>query len=181
MESQSNTKRIFLLFLAVLGWIALIGQFYLIIINRETSVAEAVVRYFTFFTILTNLLIAVCTIVLVIKPASYWGKFFSRPSTLTAIAVSITIVGAVYNIILRSLWKPQGFQRLVDELLHLVIPVLFIIFWVVFVPKGLLKWRNILLWMVYPLVYLLIVIVRGMFSGYYPYPFLDINTFGYPG
>jgi hypothetical protein len=115
-----------------------------------------------------------------VASGSGWGKFFSKATTLTAIAVNITIVGATYNAILRFLWNPQGMQRVVDELLHLVIPILFIIFWFVFVPKNRLKWDNIFLWTVYPIAYLVIVLIRGALSGYYPYPFLDVTKLGYP-
>ncbi len=181
MKNQfSPAARICLILLAIAGWFALIGQFYLIIINRQESVTETIVRYFTFFTILTNLLIAVASIVLLLAPASNWGKFFSKATTLTAITVNIIIVGATYNIILRALWNPQGMQRLVDELLHLVIPILFIVFWLVFVTKGRLKWGNAFLWTVYPVAYLIVILIRGAFSGYYPYPFVDVVKLGYP-
>lgn len=181
MEKQlSPVARVYLLLLAIAGWFALIVQFYLIIIGRQASVTEIIIRYFTFYTILTNLLIAVgCTCILLV-PGSGWGRFFSKATTLTAIAVNITIVGATYNIILRFLWQPQGIAWVVDELLHLVIPIAYILFWLIFVPKGRLKWGNIFLWMTYPLAYLALILIRGALSGYYPYPFVDVNTLGYP-
>jgi hypothetical protein len=176
----SPAARAYLILLAIVGWFALTGQFYLIVVNRQASLPETIIRYFTFFTILTNILIAVGSTVLLVASGSAWGKFFSKATTLTAIAVNITIVGATYNAILRFLWNPQGMQRVVDELLHLVIPILFIIFWFVFVPKNRLKWDNIFLWAVYPIAYLVIVLIRGALSGYYPYPFLDVTKLGYP-
>src|SRR5436190_2122955 len=41
----------------VLGWFAIIGQFFLAIENRQTDVTEAVIRFFSYFTVLTNLLV----------------------------------------------------------------------------------------------------------------------------
>jgi hypothetical protein len=181
MEKQfSPAARIYLSLLAITGWFALIGQFYLIMINNQASVGEIIVRYFTFYTILTNILIAAGSTCILLKPGSEWGKFFSKATTLTAIAVNIIIVGATYNAILRFLWKPQGMQQVVDELLHLVIPVAFILFWLIFVPRGRLKWRNIFIWMIYPLAYLVVILIRGAMSGYYPYPFVDVSKLGYP-
>jgi hypothetical protein len=181
MEKQfTSAVRVYLLVLAIVGWFALIGQFYLILNNRQTSVLETITRYFTFFTILTNILIAAGSTLILLKPLSGWGKFFSKATTLTAIAVNITIVGATYNIILRFLWNPQGMQRVVDELLHLVIPLAFILFWLIFVPKGQVKWNNIPLWTVYPLAYLAVILIRGALSGYYPYPFLEVTQLRYP-
>ena len=86
---------------AAIGWIALILQLYLIIINRTASIPETLLRYFGFFTILTNILVAVSLTMVYLKGISENGHFLTRPKTLTATAVYITIVGLVYNVILR--------------------------------------------------------------------------------
>ncbi len=169
----------FLSLIVVLAWFALVAQFFLIIENRIASMPETIIRYFTFFTILTNLCVAVSFSFLLIKSQSVLGNFFSKRTTLTAITVYITIVGIVYNIILRFLWNPQGFQLVIDELLHTVIPVLCIIFWILFVDKSTLKWKDAFPWLIYPLVYIFVILIRGEMSGYYPYPFIDVNKIGY--
>lgn len=172
-------KRILITIGAVLGWFALISQLYLIIANRIASLPETILRYFSFFTILTNILVAVCFTVLLIKPQSGRWEFLSRPATRTAIAVYITMVGIVYNVILRSVWNPTGLQRVVDELLHSVIPLLFIFYWLLFVPKAGLQWRDMLAWLIYPLIYIVGILSRGALAGFYPYPFIDVTSIGY--
>ncbi len=162
-----------------MSWFAILFQFYLIIINRVASVPETIIRFFSFFTILTNIMVAVCFTVLIINSGSQFYRFISKPTTLTAITVYITIVGIVYNLILRFLWKPQGWQRIVDELLHTVIPVLFILLWIFFVPKNNLKWRHSFSWLAYPFVYTLFILIRGIISNYYPYPFINVTALGY--
>jgi len=180
MDIQSaKSMRAYLAFVALVGWFALIAQFYLILANRITSVPETIIRYFSFFTILTNIIVAFCSTVLAFKPLSRPGRFFSSSSTLTAITIYITVVGLVYNIILRSLWAPEGLQKLVDELLHTAIPLLFILFWVIWVPKKQLQWHYIPAWLIYPAIYSLYIFIRGAFSNYYPYPFMDVATLGY--
>lgn len=173
-------NRKFMAVIAGAAWFALIGQLYLIIINRSSTIPETLLTYFSYFTILSNLIVAISLSVLLIGPAGKWGRFFSRPSTLSAITVYIAVVGIIYNTILRFLWAPQGFQRLVDEMLHLVVPVLFIIFWAVCVPKQHLKWGMVLPWMIYPLLYMVWTVVHGAFSNFYPYPFVDVTKLGYP-
>jgi hypothetical protein len=42
-----------------------------------------------------------------------------------------------------------------------------------------LKWKDILRWIIYPIVYLFVVLIRGAFSGFYPYPFIDVREDGY--
>lgn len=174
-----RTKQLFLAIGAVAGWLAIILQFYLIIINRTASIPETIIRFFSFFTILTNILVALCCTFLLLKPASKWAVFFKQPATFTALTVYIAVVGIVYNVILRFLWSPEGMQFLVDELLHSVIPVLFILYWFLFVPKETLKWNNILPWLIYPFIYCIYSLLRGAISGFYPYPFINVNLLGY--
>ena len=165
--------------LIIAGWFALIAQLYLIILNRVTAIPETIVRYFSFFTILTNILVAVCCTILLLNKMNGLFNFFSNPKTIAAITVYITVVGLVYNLILRFLWKPQGLQLLVDELLHTLIPVLFIFFWLLFLPKAGLKTKDILPWLMYPFIYIIYILIMGAFSGFYPYPFIDVKTIGY--
>ena len=116
---------------------------------------------------------------ILISRRSNLGKWFSKPATATALAVYITIVGAVYNIILRFLWAPHGLQRFVDEALHSLIPTLFIIYWFAWIPKKSLEWKHAFPWLVYPLVYCVYIMIRGAFSSLYPYPFIDVTALGY--
>lgn len=164
---------------AIIGWAALILQLYLIIVNRTASIPETLLRYFGFFTILTNLLVAVSVTMVYRTGTSAKGPFLTRPKTLTATAVYITVVGLIYNLILRFQWVPQGLAKLVDELLHSVVPVLFILFWLKFVPRKTIQWKNIPAWLIYPLLYLGYTLVRGSFANWYPYPFIDVSKLGY--
>jgi len=180
MEKRSvKGKQIYLTTGAVIGWYAVLSQYYLHLINRIASVPETLIRFFSYFTILTNILVALCFTVLLLNPKSEWGSFFSRPKVLTAIAGYISFVGIAYHILLRHLWKPEGLQLVVNELLHSFIPILFVLYWLIFVPKAALQWENTLSWMIFPIVYLFYVLVRGAWSGFYPYPFIDVNNLGY--
>ncbi|MEO6220458.1 MAG: Pr6Pr family membrane protein [Ginsengibacter sp.] len=176
---QYKFKNIYLFILVLAGWFALIAQLYLIIVNRVTAIPETIMRYFSFFTILTNILVAVCCTILLLNKKKSLYNFFSNSKNITAITVYITVVGFVYNLILRFLWKPQGLQLLVDELLHTLIPALFILFWLLFIPKAGLKTKHILPGLIYPLVYVIYILIRGEFTGFYPYPFINVKTIGY--
>jgi hypothetical protein len=169
----------FFAIIAIVGWFAVVLQLYLIIINRVVSLSETIVRFFSFFTIQSNILVAVCFTFLWLKPKSKWGLFFSKPKNATAITLYITIVGLVYNTILRFLWAPMGLQKVVDELLHLVIPILVLLYWVLLVPKKTLEFKNIFPWLIFPVVYLVYTLIRGAFFSFYPYPFIDVILLGY--
>jgi len=164
---------------AVLVWAALLLQLYLILENRIAAVPETVIRYFSYFTVLTNILVALSFTSIYLKGISDKGPFFSSPRNLTAIVIYISIVGITYNAILRFQWAPVGMNRVADELLHLVVPIVYIIFWVKFVPKKYMQWKFILPWAIYPLVYFGYTILRGPSAQWYPYPFMNVSELGY--
>ena len=93
----------------------------------------------------------------------------------------ITIVGAVYQLLLRQLWNPQGAQWVADALLHSIIPVGYVLYWLLFAPRDGLGWKDAVVWLAYPGVYLVYTLARGAVSGLYPYPFVDVNVWGYGG
>lgn len=163
--------------IALLGWFAVIAQFCLMYLNRTTSVFEMIVRFFSFFTILTNTLVAIYfTYPIFCKKGN--NKFFKNENSLLPITVYITIVGLVYQIILRHVWQPTGLQMIVDELLHTAIPLLVIIYWFnqsTFIKLNLKRFVQFLL---YPIFYIIYILTRGYFSDFYPYPFIDVNEIG---
>jgi len=171
---------LFLAVIAALTWFALIAQILLILGNRTASVAETIVRYASFFTIESNILIAIASTTLLLAPASRWSSFFAKTTTLTALTLYILVVGIVYNSVLRHLWNPQGLQRIVDEILHSLVPALFLIAWFRWQPKKLLQYGNILRWLLFPLLYCVYTLIRGRLSGHYPYPFMDAGQLGLP-
>jgi len=177
MEKQ-NLERFYLAAMVIIGWFALVTQFYINMTSGISGIWELTVRYFSYFTIQTNILVAVCFTALLLKPQSKWGRFFSRQQTLSAITVYIVIVGLIYNTILRFLWEPEGLQKIVDELLHSVIPLLVLFYWFVFTAKDRLQWKNVLPWLIYPFAYIVYVLIRGSVSGFYPYPFINTQRLG---
>jgi hypothetical protein len=175
--------RVYTAVAASIGWFALVLQLYLEI-HRSLAggppMAEIIVGYFSFFTILTNLLVVAVLTSSGRHRKSKLGNFFSRPTVQTATATYIGIVGVTYSVLLRKLWNPTGLQKLADVLLHDAMPVIYILFWFIWVPKGDLRWKDGFVWLAYPLVYLLYVLARGAATGLYPYPFIDVASLGYP-
>ena len=175
MKSSISAK-FYCLFSALIGWFAIILQAYFIILNRIIPLLPALVKFFSYFTILTNLLVAICFTYLYFNKESKINTWFSNPKTLTAINVYILVVGLIYNLVLRRLREAKGLEILADELLHAVVPLLFMIFWIFFVEKSRLKWKNAFAWLIYPFVYLVYSLIRGAIIKQYPYFFIDANT-----
>lgn len=177
MTTTSN-QRLFQITIATITWIMLLLQFYLQIANRTTSIPEAIIRYFSYFTILTNLLVAISFTSLLL-PKSRWHSFFSRNTVLTAVTLYILIVGLVYNLVLRSQWNPQGMQLVVDNGLHAITPLLTLLNWFFYVSVKEIRWKQTAKWLIYPLLYLIYVLIRGWFSNFYPYSFINVSDLGY--
>lgn len=169
-------KKAISIFFAIIAWFAVVTQFYLMLENRTASTTETIIRFFSFFTILTNSLAAVYFTYILLGSKN---RLINNPGTLTAVTTYITIVGLVYQLVLRHLWKPQGLQMVVDELLHSVVPVFVIIFWYLYERKELVKYGQISQWMIYPLIYLGYILIRGKLSGFYPYPFMNVSVIGF--
>ncbi|RMQ49758.1 hypothetical protein ALQ04_01299 [Pseudomonas cichorii] len=175
-------QRRYALIAACLGWSGLAIQMYLIFWARwadQASLLGGLVRFFSFFTVLSNTLVAVALTCAWSQRQSRGHGFFRNPVVCGGITVSIVLVAIAYNLLLRHLWQPQGWQWIADELLHDVMPLLFVLYWWLYVPKGRLRLTHVALWTLYPIFYFGYVLLRGDAIGDYLYPFIDVGTLGY--
>ena len=173
MPSSNNTssKKTTEIALAIIAWFAVLLQLLLL--------KESIFNFISYFTILSNLLVASSLTLKVLLPQSKIGKYFALVTVQTAIALNIFIVGLVYNTVLRGIWDPKGWQLVADNLLHVVVPFFYVLYWIVFTEKGTLKWKDGIAWTYFPFAYLIYSLVRGHFVGWYPYPFLNVVNVGY--
>jgi len=176
--NQSGAARAIAAILALLGWVLLALQLYLSLAKGHVdgkSTTEIITNYFSFFTILGNLLITLIFTSIAIAPPG------PGPSLQAAAAVYITIVGAGYSLLLRSVWSPEGLQKLLNIMHHDVMPIVYVLFWIVFARRlRALPWSSAIRWLIAPLIYLAYSIVRGSIARWYPYHFLDPRSVGWP-
>ncbi|MEO5923207.1 MAG: Pr6Pr family membrane protein [Bryobacteraceae bacterium] len=125
-----------------------------------------------FFTILTNLLVAVVftSIALDRMPS---------PGALAGTMLSILLVGIINALLLWGALELSGGSALVDKLLHVATPILVPIYWACFTPKGQLTRKYPLIWSIYPLVYLAYAMLRGLATGRFAYPFINALELGW--
>ncbi|MFG1301517.1 Pr6Pr family membrane protein [Xanthobacter sp. V3C-3] len=159
---------------AAVAWIALALQLAIVV---EKMTAEgfpaAVWRFLGYFTVLTNLLVAVVATACAVRPE---GRLAAGPARLTTV-VSIVLVGIIYAALLRHVWNPAGWQLVADRMLHQATPLLFLGTWVLAGHGGLgLKDAG---WaLAPPLGYLAYALARGADDGWYAYWFLDPAKLG---
>ena len=164
---------------AALGWLALGLQYALLVRGFEGGAVSATVRFFSFFTILTNTLVAVAYTAILRPGRSAIAMFFTRPRVQSGIALSIALVGVVYSLLLRRIWDPRGWQLVADHLLHDLAPLVYVAFWLMWVPKGGLQYSDAARWASYPVAYFTCALAQALLTKWYPYPFLDAGVLGY--
>lgn len=140
------------------------------------SPAALVANVFCYFTVQSNILVAATTGLLAVD--------LHRRSTVFRVfrlssMVAITITGIVYHLALKDLQELGGAALVADTLLHTVVPVLAVVGWVVFGPRGLTSVRLAALATVFPVAWVVFTLIRGEIIDWYPYPFVDVNDLGY--
>jgi hypothetical protein len=173
MGIEKRTMRVAAGLIALIIWAGLAVQFSAVI-EQNGSVTETVWVLLRYFTILTNLLAA-----LFLTRIAFDKSAFDSPLLLGGLTLSMVFVGLIYVLFLRGLLELSGGASLANFILHYVAPVLVLLFWLVFAPKGALRNSNPLLWVIYPLTYGAYALARGSIDGKFAYPFIDVAAIGW--
>ncbi|MCA1325529.1 Pr6Pr family membrane protein [Herbaspirillum sp. alder98] len=182
-ERNSGAARLLAAIIALISWCAFIAQTDITInrlLARGGGVLEGLDRLSMYLTNLTILMSALVFTSLALSLKTPLSRFCRQPSVVSAVVAYLAFVGIAYNLLLRHLWTPTGYRALVNESLHTVVPLLAMVYWIFFVPVFHSSVKKSLLWLIYPLGYLAITLWRGAASGFYPYPFINVSTLGYP-
>ena len=179
---STAAARVFHGLTALVAAFALVAQVVLTATGSATLVevdppglAERLFHLVSYFTILSNALVLGTTAAAARDPrvdGPVW-----RVLRLDAV-VAITITGVVHWFLLRPLLDLSGWSYAVDTLLHVVVPLLAVLGWVLFGPRRRVTGRVVLLALLYPCVWLAYTLAVGALTGWYPYPFLDVGENG---
>ncbi|WP_157692861.1 Pr6Pr family membrane protein [Pedococcus dokdonensis] len=171
------------LVVAVVALAALVLQLVLVVrggrVLDETAVpplSTRLVRFFSYFTVLSNLLVAVTSTLSATDPERDGERWRVAH---TASMVGITITGLVHWFLLRPLLDLHGADALADKLLHVVVPLLAVVAWVVVGPRRRTSSRSVALSLLWPVAWTVYTLARGAVVDWYPYPFLDVGELGW--
>lgn len=145
--------------------------------TEPPDLATRLVRYLSYLTIWSNILVAWSTLTLARgtdRDTRVW-----RALRLDAVVVCFG-GGVVHFFFLRPILNLHGSDALADRLLHQVVPLLAVIGWLVFGPRHRASRTDLLPFLALPVLWLLYTLVRGAFVDWYPYPFTDVIQHGYP-
>ena len=177
----SRTGRYWHLVTLVVAVFALAFQLVLILsgdnILDSTAAAgrlEQTRRYFSYFTIQSNFLVAV-SMVLIVRDRIEGQAF--RVVRLASL-IGITVTGVVAAVALPPSPNYTTGSLVCDRLLHIVVPVLTFVGWVAFGPRGRVTRPDLLPSLIWPVLWLAATLALGPVVDWYPYPFLDVDAIG---
>ncbi len=164
--------------LAALAWAALLLQLALSLRlsrDNDNGIAHGLVAYFGYFTVLTNLFVA-----LVATRGARMADGGRELAWRGGAIASIVVVGLGYHLLLRNVWDPQGWQKLADIALHSAVPLAALAWWLAMPPRGRIAADAPLRWLLWPVAYTAYALLRGALIGSYPYYFIDVGALGWP-
>lgn len=147
----------------------------------DTAVGAAgavtrVVDTLSYFTIWSNIVVAVSLTLLLARPLRATAT--TRVLRLSGLLM-ITVTAIVYQVLLAPSVDVTGWSLLTDPVLHVVTPLLTVVVWVVWGPRGWITRREVPLALVIPLVWIVWMLARGAVVHAYPYGFANVEELGY--
>ncbi|MGN0560369.1 MAG: Pr6Pr family membrane protein [Candidatus Fimenecus sp.] len=143
-----------------------------------------------YYTVLSNLLCFVYFAVLVVAQRKK-----ENPLVKGSVTMCIAVTGIVYHFLLDGMMEANAasVSPVLDAgnfLVHTVVPVMVVLDYFLFFPKGQYKSLHPIAWLVLPYLYFGFILLRAeisdsLFSGFggaksrYPYPFLDVDLYGW--
>ncbi|MFZ2035181.1 MAG: Pr6Pr family membrane protein [Candidatus Dormiibacterota bacterium] len=134
------------------------------------------VNYFSYFTIDSNL---IATGVLI--AAALYRDRASAPRldvVRGGAVVYMSITGIVFTLLLSNTDVDTAIPW-VNSVVHELMPLVMLADWLITPPAARLRLRHGLLWLSFPLVWIVYTIIRGAIVNLYPYPFLNPANGGY--
>lgn len=174
-------KRTFLLLAALLVWVTLGFQFHFFMIwaeNHHFPLLGAIWSFFSFFTNISNILAGIC--LLAAARRSQPSALRQQGSLYAATALYLCITSVIFNLELSDTVSRSHPTYFINVILHDVIPLLFLGFWLFVVPRAYLKARHAAWWLLLPTLYFVQILLRGWLIRQYPYDFFNAIILGYP-
>jgi hypothetical protein len=152
------------------------GQAVLVPEAGTPPLSTRVIRLFSFFTVLSNVLVAVTELWLVARPAGR-GRTFA--AVRMSAVVGITVTGVIYVSLLQGLVDLAGWASITNVVFHYVAPIAGVLGWLVFGPHPRFTDAVLGLSLIFPGLYVIYTLWHGAVTGWFPYPFVDAGALGW--
>lgn len=145
--------------------------------TAHDDLAVRLVRLASYFTIQSNVLVCAAALLLTLRPNRDSAAF--RVLHLDAL-LGIAVTGLVFSLVLAPLVELEGAAAVVNAGLHIVSPIMAVLGWILVGPRGWVDRVTIARAFIWPVAWIAYTLAHGAFTGWYPYPFLDVAEIGYP-
>ena len=162
----------------VFALLSLIAMGYQLVHSIDINPDFSVANFFSFFTIESNILAAV---VLLAFGLNLVGSPPSRTAEMVRGAAVLYMVttGIVYGLLLSGYTDElQTATPWVNNVVHRIFPVVLLADWLIRPPAVRIAFRDALIWLAFPVAYLVYSLIRGPIVDWYPYPFLNPDRAG---
>ena len=180
-ETEYCVKKVFEAVIAVCALAGLIIM--TMFVCRDKSLADGAAAFgnlMFYFTIESNLMVFLLYTGKLL-PTKKKDSFFENPIVNGSVTLYITVTGIVYFLLLRDVRQGMTLDyNIGNVLLHYITPILALTYRIVFPSREKIRYRTIPLWLIYPLIYLAMTMIRGAIENVYPYPFINVSRIGYP-
>jgi len=130
---------------------------------------------FFYFTILSNIVVGVTTLLLAIK-LDRTSTVFRAFRIFGLIAIIITFL--VVNLYLNRFYTPTGWHLVLNDIVHVSVPILATLGWLVFGPRIPFRMKYVWWALSIGVAWLVVTFAHGAIIRWYPYPFLDVDRIG---
>lgn len=134
-------------------------------------------NFFSYFTIQSNIIAAIVLAYLAINLLRNKKETRVAGYLRGAATFYMFVTGVITAVLLNGVDLQTGLVW-VDTVLHKLFPIVMLLAWVLDPPDVKLKFSKALLWILYPIAYLIYSLIRGSIVGWYPYPFINVATHG---
>ena len=100
---------------------------------------------------------------------------------LGGIVIYLTITFAIYAILLEATYQVQGLDLIGNITLHYINPILVVGYLLIYRKDFTFTYKDIGLWIIFPVAYLIFMVVHGLITGDYLYPFFQVSEVGVVG
>jgi hypothetical protein len=163
---KSTSYRIARIVFGVIGLLAVLNE--IVTLMQENVFSP--INFFSYFTILSNVFAGIVLIYLgVIKNTSTASNIVRG-----AVTLYMLMTGIIFAVLLAGIEGIRLTAVPIDNIiLHYLMPIILVLDWIIAPPNIRLSLKALVVWVSFPIVYVVYTVIRGAHTGWYPYPFFD--------
>lgn len=129
----------------------------------------------SYFSVLSSLFGCVT---LLVTSITMWRAEGFRWDWLRGAATVYVVYSGIVHMAFQSGYAAAGHTSPAEIglILHVVMPVVLLLDWIIDPPTPPMTWRQVVGWMCMPAPYIVYTLVRGAIVGWYPHPLMDPSS-----